>query len=32
MFEMRAKGDIGDAAFHRLEEQFDRVELGSGAS
>ena len=32
VFEMRAKGDIGDAAFHRLEEQFDWVELGSGAS
>jgi monovalent cation/hydrogen antiporter len=30
VFEMRAKGDIGDAAFHRLEEEFDRVELGSG--
>jgi monovalent cation/hydrogen antiporter len=28
VFEMRAAGDIGDAAFHRLEEQFDRVELG----
>jgi CPA1 family monovalent cation:H+ antiporter len=31
VFEMRAKGDIGDDAFHRLEEQFDWVELGSGA-
>jgi len=28
VFEMRAAGDIGDAAFHRLEEQFDWVELG----
>jgi monovalent cation/hydrogen antiporter len=32
IFEMRAGGDIGDAAFHRLEEQFDWAELGSGAS
>ena len=31
VFEMRAQGDIGDAAFHRLEEEFDWVELGSGA-
>jgi monovalent cation/hydrogen antiporter len=28
VFEMRAAGAIGDAAFHRLEEQFDWVELG----
>jgi CPA1 family monovalent cation:H+ antiporter len=28
VFEMRAAGDIGDAAFHRLEEQFDWAELG----
>jgi len=28
VFEMRAGGDIGDAAFHRLEEQLDWVELG----
>jgi len=32
VLEMRAKGDIGDDAFHRLEEQLDWVELGSGAS
>ena len=31
VFEMRARGDIGDDAFHRLEEEFDWVELGSGA-
>jgi CPA1 family monovalent cation:H+ antiporter len=31
VFEMRAKGDIGDDAFHRLEEELDWVELGSGA-
>ena len=31
VFEMRAKGDIGDDAFHRLEEEFDWVELGTGA-
>ena len=30
-FDMRAKGDIGDDAFHRLEEEFDRVEMGMGA-
>lgn len=28
--EMRASGDIGDDAFHRLEEELDWVELGSG--
>ena len=28
--EMRTRGDIGDDAFHRLEEELDRVELGSG--
>jgi CPA1 family monovalent cation:H+ antiporter len=32
VFEMRERGDIGDAAFHRLEEQLDWVELGSGAA
>jgi monovalent cation/hydrogen antiporter len=25
---LRASGDIGDAAFHRVEEQLDRTELG----
>jgi CPA1 family monovalent cation:H+ antiporter len=30
VFEMRARGEIGDAAFHRLEEELDWVELGSG--
>ena len=28
--EMRTRGDIGDDAFHRLEEELDWVELGSG--
>ena len=31
VFDMRARDDIGDAAFHRLEEEFDWVEMGSGA-
>ncbi|HEY6051048.1 MAG TPA: cation:proton antiporter, partial [Thermoanaerobaculia bacterium] len=31
LFEMRAKEDIGDDAFHRLEEEFDRVEMGIGS-
>jgi CPA1 family monovalent cation:H+ antiporter len=31
LFDMRAKDDIGDDAFHRLEEEFDRVEMGIGA-
>jgi monovalent cation/hydrogen antiporter len=31
VFEMRARGEIGDHAFHRLEEELDWVELGSGA-
>jgi CPA1 family monovalent cation:H+ antiporter len=31
VFDMRATDDIGDDAFHRLEEEFDRVEMGSGA-
>jgi CPA1 family monovalent cation:H+ antiporter len=31
VFDMRAKDDIGDDAFHRLEEEFDWVEMGSGA-
>jgi hypothetical protein len=26
-FEMRSRDDIGDDAFHRLEEEFDRIEL-----
>jgi len=30
-FDMRARDDIGDDAFHRLEEEFDWLELGSGA-
>jgi monovalent cation/hydrogen antiporter len=32
VFDMRAKDDIGDDAFHRLEEEFDWVEMGIGAS
>jgi CPA1 family monovalent cation:H+ antiporter len=31
VFDMRAKDEIGDHAFHRLEEEFDWVEMGSGA-
>jgi CPA1 family monovalent cation:H+ antiporter len=31
VFEMRASDDIGDDAFHQLEEEFDWIELGSGA-
>ena len=31
VFDMRAKDDIGDNAFHRLEEEFDWVEMGTGA-
>jgi CPA1 family monovalent cation:H+ antiporter len=31
VFDMRARDDIGDDAFHRLEEEFDWVEMGSGA-
>ena len=31
VFEMRARGDIGDDAFHRLEEELDWIELGSGS-
>ena len=30
-FDMRARDDIGDNAFHRLEEEFDWLEMGSGA-
>jgi len=30
VFDMRARDDIGDDAFHRLEEEFDRIEMGSG--
>ncbi|MFY9551059.1 MAG: sodium:proton antiporter, partial [Thermoanaerobaculia bacterium] len=28
VFDMRARDDIGDDAFHRLEEEFDWVEMG----
>jgi monovalent cation/hydrogen antiporter len=31
ILDMRARDDIGDAAFHQLEEEFDRIEMGSGA-
>jgi monovalent cation/hydrogen antiporter len=31
VFELRAADDIGDDAFHQLEEEFDWVEMGSGA-
>ena len=30
-FDMRARDDIGDDAFHRLEEEFDWLEMGSRA-
>ncbi len=30
VFEMRAQDDIGDDAFHRLEEEFDWIEMGIG--
>ena len=30
IFDMRAKDDIGDDAFHQLEEEFDWMEMGSG--
>ena len=30
LFDMRARNDIGDHAFHRLEEEFDWVEMGIG--
>jgi monovalent cation/hydrogen antiporter len=30
LIEMRARGEIGDDAFHRLEEALDRAELGAG--
>src|SRR4030095_13667833 len=29
VFDMRARDEIGDDAFHLLEEEFDRVEMGS---
>lgn len=29
LLDMRNNGDIGDAAFHRLEEEFDRAELSA---
>jgi CPA1 family monovalent cation:H+ antiporter len=31
VFDMRARDEIGDDAFHRLEEEFDWVEMGSGS-
>jgi monovalent cation/hydrogen antiporter len=31
VLEMRTNGSIGDDAFHRLEEEFDWLEMGSGA-
>ncbi|HEY7113749.1 MAG TPA: sodium:proton antiporter [Thermoanaerobaculia bacterium] len=31
VFEMRAQDDIGDDAFHRLEEEFDWIEMGIGS-
>jgi hypothetical protein len=29
VFAMRERGGIGDAAFHRLEEVMDRIELSA---
>lgn len=29
-FDMRARDEIGDDAFHRLEEELDRIEIGIG--
>ena len=31
VFEMRARDDIGDDAFHRLEAEFDWIELSIAA-
>jgi Na+/H+ antiporter len=31
ILDMRARDEIGDAAFHQVEEEFDRIEMGSGA-
>ena len=31
ILDMRARDDIGDHAFHRLEEEFDWVEMGIGS-
>jgi CPA1 family monovalent cation:H+ antiporter len=30
ILDMRSRDEIGDAAFHQLEEEFDRIELGTG--
>jgi CPA1 family monovalent cation:H+ antiporter len=30
--DMRARDEIGDDAFHRIEEELDRVEVGIGAA
>jgi CPA1 family monovalent cation:H+ antiporter len=30
LFEMRQSGQIGDDAFHKLEEEFDWAELAAG--
>jgi CPA1 family monovalent cation:H+ antiporter len=32
LFEMRESGEIGDDAFHRLEEEFDWAELSAAKS
>ena len=32
LFEMRQSGEIGDDAFHRLEEEFDWAELSAAKS
>ena len=31
IFDMRARDDIGDDAYHRLEEELDWVEMRDGA-
>src|SRR5262249_56827851 len=30
-FDMRARDDIGDDAFHRIEEELDWLEMGGGS-
>ena len=32
LYELRADGTIGDDAFHRIEEELDRAELGAEAT
>jgi CPA1 family monovalent cation:H+ antiporter len=32
IFDLRANDDIGDDAFHRLEEELDWIEMGTSQS